>query len=163
MHAERDGVRSPGRVDGPRIGASTGETTMRRLLLSLLLLFTTTAAFAGAPQRALPIAQDSWAAAIRWGDFDGAVGLLDPLLRARQAPSSIESARYAQVQISSYRDRGATVDFKSGQAVRDVEIGVINRNTLAERTVRYRETWRWDPQAKTWWITSGLPDLWPKD
>jgi hypothetical protein len=136
---------------------------MRRLLLSLLLLMTTSVAFAGAPQRALPVAQDSWAAAIRWGDFDGAVNLLDPLLRARQAPSSIETARYAQVQISSYRDRGASVDFKSGQAVRDVEIGVINRNTLAERTVRYRETWRWDAQAKTWWITSGLPDLWPKD
>ena len=136
---------------------------MHRLLLGLLLLLSTSVAFAGAPQRALPVAQDTWAAAIRWGDFEGAVNLLDPTLRAKQAPTSIEAARYRQVQISSYRDRGESVDFKAGQAVRDVEIGVINRNTLAERTVRYRETWRWDPQSKTWWITSGLPDLWPKD
>ena len=136
---------------------------MRRLLLSLFLLLTAGIAVAGAPQRALPVAQETWSAAIRWGDFEGAVNLLDPLLRAQQAPSSIESARYAQVQISSYRDRGASADFKSGQAVRDVEIGVINRNTQAERTVRYRETWRWDAQAKTWWVTSGLPDLWPED
>jgi hypothetical protein len=136
---------------------------MRRLLLSLFLLLSAGVAFAGPAQRALPGAQDAWSAAIRWGDFDGATNLLDPTLRATQLPSSIESARYKQVQISAYRDRGASVDFKAGQAVRDVEIGVINRNTLAERTVRYRETWRWDPQAKTWWITSGLPDLWPRD
>lgn len=136
---------------------------MRRLLLSLFLLLTTSLAFAGAPQRALPVAQDAWSAAIRWGDFDGAVNLLDPKLRAGQTPTSIESARYRQVQISAYRDRGASADFKAGLAVRDVEIGIINRNTQAERTVRYRETWRWDPQAKTWWITSGLPDLWPHD
>lgn len=142
---------------------------MRRLFRHLmpalalgLLLFAGLAA-AGPAQRALPNAQDAWSAAIRWGDFEGAVNLLDPDLRARQLPSSIESARYKQVQISSYRDGGASVDFKGGRAVRDVEIGVINRNTLAERTVRYRETWRWDAQAKTWWITSGLPDLWTGD
>ena len=104
--------------------------------------------------------QDGWAAAIRWGNFEGAVNLLDPERRAEQAPGSIEAERYRQVQISSYRDLGATVDYKAGTAVRDVEIGVINRNTLAERTVRYREVWRWDPKAKAWWITSGLPDLW---
>ena len=44
--------------------------------------------------------------------------------------------------------------------MRDIQIGVINRHTQAERSVRYREQWRWDPEAKTWWVTSGLPDLW---
>jgi hypothetical protein len=47
-----------------------------------------------------------------------------------------------------------------GDVVRDIEIGVINRNTLAERSVRYRERWRYDEAAKTWWLTSGMPDLW---
>ncbi|MGY4517504.1 hypothetical protein [Lysobacter sp. HA18] len=138
---------------------------MRRLLryLPLLLLLVVGLASAGPAQRALPPAQDAWAAAIRWGDFEGAVNLIDPTLRATQAPSSIEAARYRQVQISSYHDAGASVDFQAGRAVRDVQIGVINRNTLAERTVRYRETWRWDPQAKAWWITSGLPNLWTGD
>ena len=132
------------------------------LLLGVLLLFAG-AASAGPAQRALPSAQDNWAAAIRWGNFEGAVNLLDPALRATQTPSSIEAARYRQVQISSYRDLGASADFKGGVAVRDVEIGVINRNTQAERTVRYRETWRWDAKARTWWVTSGLPDLWTGD
>ncbi|WP_133501658.1 hypothetical protein [Cognatilysobacter terrigena] len=131
--------------------------------LPLLLLLVVGLAVAGPAQRALPPAQDTWAAAIRWGDFEGALNLVDPTLRADLAPSSIELARYKQVQISTYHDRGASVDFKAGRAVRDIEIGVINRNTLAERTVRYRETWRWDAQAKAWWNTSGLPDLWADD
>ena len=46
------------------------------------------------------------------------------------------------------------------EMIRDIEIGVINRNTLAERTVRYRERWRYDEAAKTWWLVTGLPDLW---
>ena len=138
---------------------------MRRLFrhLPLLLLLVVGFAVAGPAQRALPRTQDAWSAAIRWNDFEGAVNLIDPALRAEQTPSSIEFARYRQVQISTYHDVGASVDYKAGRAVRDIEIGVINRNTLAERTVRYRETWRWDPSAKAWWITSGLPDLWADD
>ena len=53
--------------------------------------------------------------------------------------SDLELARYQQVQITAYRDRGSSVDKKAGVAVRDVEIGVVNRHTQAERTVRYRE------------------------
>lgn len=138
---------------------------MRRLpsslaLLLFLLLLLAGPAGAASPARALPPAQDAWAAAIRWNNFDGATNLIDPALRAAQTPGPLESERYRQVQISSYRDVGASVDAKAGQAVRDIEIGVVNRHTQVERTVRYREVWRWDAKAKTWWITSGLPDLW---
>ncbi len=37
---------------------------------------------------------------------------------------------------------------------------MINQNTQAERTVMVVERWRWDPEAKRWWQTAGLPDLW---
>ena len=104
--------------------------------------------------------QYAWAGAIRWGDFEGALNLIDPKERAKDPPTSVEMERYKQVQISSYRDVGADSNMKLGTAVRDVEIGVINRHTQAERTVRYRELWRWDPEARVWWLTSQLPDLW---
>lgn len=116
-----------------------------------------------APQRpgdALDAAQYAWSAAIRWGDFDGAVNLLDPKLRESDPPTELELERYKQVRISAYRDMGATRDLERGTAQRDIEIGVINRHTQAERTLRYRETWRYDTEAKAWWVTSGLPDLW---
>lgn len=104
--------------------------------------------------------QYTWSAAIRWGDFEGAVQLIDPERLQTARPSALELERYKQVQISGYRDVGESRDLAAGTAVREIDIGVINRHTQAERTVRYRETWRWDPAAKTWWVTSGLPDLW---
>lgn len=114
----------------------------------------------GTRSTALERAQYAWSAAIRWGDFEGAVNLIDPKLRATDPPSAVELERYKQVQISAYRDVGASSDVKQGTAVRDIEIGVINRHTQAERSLRYREQWRWDPEARTWWLISGLPDLW---
>jgi len=105
-------------------------------------------------------AQLAWSGAIRWGDFEGATNLIDPTLRDKNPPTPVELERYKQVQISSYRDVGASADLKGGSAVRDIQIGVINRHTQAERSLRYREQWRWDPVARRWWVTSGLPDLW---
>ena len=61
--------------------------------------------------------------------------------------------------MSGYRDRAMSTD-ADGALVRDIEIGVINRNTLQERTIRYQERWRYDEAAKRWWLVSGLPDLW---
>ena len=108
---------------------------------------------------ALQRAQYAWSAAIRWGDFEGAWQLVDPEVRRQKPLTDVDFSRYKQVQISGYRDRGMSTA-GDGAVVRDIEIGVINRNTLAERTVRYRERWRYDEQAGTWWLLSGLPDLW---
>ena len=130
----------------------------RCLLLCCLLLLAgcTKSASKGS---ALDEAQYGYSAAIRWGDFEGAWNLVDPEVRRAHPLTDIDFSRYKQVQISSYRDVGASV-LGNGDVVRDIEIGVINRNTLAERTVRYRERWRYDPQARSWWLVSGLPDLW---
>lgn len=135
--------------------------------MRLLKIFVFTALLAlvgcaslGPETNKLDQAQYAWTGAIRWGDFEGAITLIDPKLREQHPPTAVELERYKQVQISSYRDVGSSSDLKGGTAVRDIEIGVINRHTQAERSLRYREQWRFDPVAKTWWITSGLPDLW---
>ena len=137
---------------------------MPRLLLRCLLLCCL-ALLAGCPKThaskgsALDEVQYAYSAAIRWGDFEGAYNLVDPKLREEHPLTDVDFSRYKQVQISAYRDLGGS-PLASGEIVREIEIGVINRNTLAERTVRYRESWRYDEAAKTWWLTSGLPDLW---
>ncbi|MFT4180112.1 MAG: hypothetical protein QM612_11760 [Thermomonas sp.] len=136
---------------------------MPRLLLRCLLLCCL-ALLAGCPKAsskgsALDQAQYAWSAAIRWGDFEGAWNLVEPKVREEKPLSDIDFSRYKQVQISSYREMGGST-LGSGEVVRDIEIGVINRNTLAERTVRYRERWRYDEASRTWWQLSGLPDLW---
>jgi hypothetical protein len=51
-------------------------------------------------------------------------------------------------------------DFEADTAEREVQIAVINRHTQTERGARYTERWRYDAEAKTWWLTVGLPDFW---
>jgi len=136
---------------------------MSKLLLRCLLACCLVL-LAGCPKSAskgsaLDETQYAYSAAIRWGDFEGAYNLVDPKVREEHPLTDVDFSRYKQVQISGYRDLGGS-PLASGEVVREIEIGVINRNTLAERTVRYRERWRYDEAAKTWWLTSGLPDLW---
>jgi hypothetical protein len=132
----------------------------RSILVALCLLALASCASIANQSTKLDQAQYAWSGAIRWGDFEGAANLIDPKVREKMEVTPLQLERYKQVQISSYRDVGASSDMDAGTAVRDIEIGVVNRHTMAERTVRYREVWRWDAEAKAWWLTSTLPDLW---
>ena len=124
-------------------------------LLPLLLVGCATNADRG---DALQQAQYAWSAAIRWGDFEGAWNMVDPEVRKAHPVTDLEFERYKQVQISAYHELGAQTG--DGVAQREVQIGVVNRNTQVEREARYTERWRYDAASKTWWETSGLPDLW---
>lgn len=128
--------------------------------LLLLASLVTGCASISPEAEALKRAQYAWSGAIRWGDFAGARGLVDPETIEQQPLTELELRRFEQIKISYYRDQGASRNLEAGTATRNVEIGVINRHDMTERVVDYRETWRYDPQAETWWVTSGLPDLW---
>lgn len=126
------------------------------LLLAVLML----AACAGNKKMSgLQRLQYAYSAAIRWGDFEGAWNLVDPEYRQANPMTELEFERYNHVQISAYRERGAQV-LDDGTAVREIEIGVINRHNMTERSARYTEQWRYDPATGQWWISNGLPDLW---
>lgn len=127
------------------------------LALSFALLLPGCAS-TGKQATALERAQYAWSAAVRWNDLRGAWQLVDPDYRAAHPATELDFERYAQVQVTGYREAGGQAG--PDEAVREVEIGVINRHTMAERTVRYTERWRWDAATGTWWITDGLPDLW---
>ena len=139
------------------------EFAVRRSILALSALLATAllaacASPTGGKGDKLFEAQNAYAGAVRWGDFEGAWSLVDPEYRREHPITPLQLARYGQVQVSGYRDVGSsTLD---GAAVRDIEIGVVNRHTQAERSVRYRERWRWDEAQKRWWLQDGLPDFW---
>jgi len=149
-------------------GHSSGDTHMRARtgLISLCLAVLMTAlpgcgSVAGQTRgNELDAQQYAYSAAIRWGDFAGARGLIDPKVLALDPVTDLELERYAQVQVSSYREGPVSRDLVAGTASREIQIGVINRHTQAERTMRYRETWRCDEASKSWLLTSGLPDFW---
>jgi hypothetical protein len=142
---------------------ATGVPAMRMLKFGLSLLLATVALAGCAATKidrnsALDKVQYAYSAAIRWGDFEGAWNLVDPDYKKLHPMSNLEFERYKQIQISSYRDLAAQVG--ESTAMREIQIGVINRNTLVERETRYTERWRYDAEHKTWWLTAGLPNLW---
>lgn len=143
---------------------SSGEKTVRRsinilfvLLMAALLGACATAG--GGKADKLYEAQNAFSGAVRWGDFEGAWSLVEPKYREEHPMTQLQLTRYGQIQVSGYRDIGSS-NLDDGTAVRDIEIGVVNRHTLAERSMRYRERWRWDEERKRWWLQSGLPDFW---
>jgi len=133
-------------------------------ILAVLMLALVIAAPAGALVKRkkggqLDAMQAAYAAAIRWGEFEQAWELVDPAYRQAHPMSELAFERYQQVQISGYSDRNSSLA-DDGSVTRNVELRVINKHTMAERTLRYREQWRWDADAKRWWLVVGLPDLW---
>lgn len=137
----------------------------RRLILTAIaallgMAVTAEAAGPGRSQRnKLTQTQEAYVAAVRWSDFEAAERFIDPAYWQAHPLTDLQRERYRQVQVSNYRERSTSVA-ADGAIERRVEMGVINRNTLAERTLMVTERWRWDPEAKRWWQVQGLPDLW---
>ena len=128
------------------------------LLASLVLFMLGGCASTGKQMSELERSQYAWSAAIRWGDFEGALNLVDPEHRDEHPVSDLQLERYKQVQVSHYRE--LATEPGEAEARREIEIGLINRHTMTERTQRYTERWRYDAEAKRWWLASGLPDFW---
>ena len=84
--------------------------------------------------------------------------MVDPKVREKTPMTDLDFSRYEQIQVSGYRDL-ASMPGPDGSVLREIQIEVINRNTLSQRRVRYTEIWRYDPETKNWWV-AGLPDFW---
>lgn len=125
-----------------------------------LLLALAGCATGGQKMDDLQRAQYDYSAAIRWNDFEGAWSMVDPDYRKKHPKTDLEFERYKQIQVAGYTDLAAQVAPDNLSARREIQISVINKHDMSERGIRYTEVWRYDPEAKTWWVTSGLPDFW---
>ncbi|WP_266170386.1 hypothetical protein [Dyella subtropica] len=134
---------------------------MRRLLTLLTLLTTLLLAGCASDQRnqALTTTLNAYANVVRWGDFQTALQFVDPKVRAEHPPTSLEMARYAQFKVSDYADDQGPVPSGENEVHQVAQIGLVNIHTQAERTVVDHQTWRYDPEKKHWWLTSGLPPI----
>ncbi len=143
-----------------------GTITVARLFwmtLAVLLLVTSAlpaqAVSNRAKQRKLTETQVLFSKAMRWGEFEQAWAVVDPKVREERTLSALEQSRYKQVEITGYAEVGS-MNEPGDIIVRLIEMRVVNRNTMAERTLRVRERWRWDETAGQWWLQDGLPDPW---
>jgi hypothetical protein len=99
---------------------------------------------------------------IHWSDFDKAEQYLDPQTLADHPITDLDRARYKQVQVSQYDVRTSTIE-PDGSYDQVVEIHLFNVHDQVERVVTDHQHWRWDPTAKRWWLTTGLPDITQSD
>jgi hypothetical protein len=83
---------------------------------------------------------------------------VEPAHREAHPLTDLQLERYRQVQVTHYRDLASRPG--EAEAFREIEIGLVNRHTMTERTQRYTEHWRYDAAARSWWIVGGLPDFW---
>jgi hypothetical protein len=99
-----------------------------------------------------------YTSAIRWSEFDKALSFVDPQVLAQRTPSDLEMERYKQYQVSGYDVRRTNTP-EEGSYEQTVEIRLVNRHTQVERIITDHQRWRWDKEAKRWWLVSGLPDI----
>lgn len=130
------------------------------VVFGLLLLTMSGCASTSKKNTGLEEMQYDYSAAIRWGNFEGAWTVVDPKYRKEHPMTDLEFARYDQIQVSGYRDLASTMAPDKLKAMREIQIGVINKHTMTERSIRYTELWRYEPETKTWWLVNGLPDFW---
>jgi hypothetical protein len=95
---------------------------------------------------------------IRWSDFEQASGMVDPDYLAKHPISRLDWERYKQVQVAGYR-ASDPVTSDEGTVHLTAEIEFINIHTQSPRSIVDRQVWRFDPEAKRWLLTTGLPDL----
>ncbi|AND70812.1 hypothetical protein ATSB10_33580 [Dyella thiooxydans] len=104
---------------------------------------------------------NAYASTVRWGNLANAEQFVDPAIRNEHPLTPIELSRFTQYRVSDYDDGSGPVATGENEVKQVVHIGIVNVHTQVERTLVDRQTWKYDPQAKHWWLTTGLPDLEP--
>ena len=136
-------------------------TSPRLARWSVLLLLALLLAACGGPgsqQNLRDTALYSYAGAIRWNHIDDALSMIEPAYLAAHPLSALERERYDQIEFTGYLVKG-TQSLSENELLQLVEIRLANRHTLVERVIQDRQHWRWDGEARRWWLTTGLPDI----
>lgn len=136
---------------------------MRRSLLLIALVLVVVLPLGGCASArrsdALNDTLSGYRNALRWGSFAQAERFVDPAYLKAHPLSALDRARYQQVRVSDYDDDAAPVPVNKDEVRQTVQIGLINRNTQAERTIVDHQLWKYDAAKARWWLESGLPDI----
>jgi hypothetical protein len=101
----------------------------------------------------LEAATNAYQSALRWGDFESAMGLLSPELRRdEELPQDFKDLR-----ITRYEVVQPPLIRADDTATQTVSIEYLFEYNQILRRVTDRQVWRWDEQEKAWWLQSGLP------
>lgn len=130
----------------------------RPLLACLLLALLAACASGGSRNELRDRTLYAYGGAVRWGQIDDALSLVDPAYLEKHPFTALDRARFEQVRITGYDVKGSE-QIDENQIGQIVEIRLVNEHTQAERVVMDRQLWRWDEANRTWWLTTGLPNI----
>lgn len=94
--------------------------------------------------------------ALRWGRYEIARAFIRSKVPGRIAenPDGLN-----QIKITSYKLLGRNVFEDNKEAEQKVEIRFYNIDNLIEKTIIDNQTWIFDKDLGTWFLSSGLPDF----
>jgi hypothetical protein len=98
---------------------------------------------------------DQYAAAVRWGSIEDAIGFLAP---EAPRPGAFEIERLKQLQIAGYREQ-PPVQLSPTEIEQVAQIDYVNRHTQEGKSTVERFRWRYDAAAQRWWLVSGIVKL----
>ena len=136
---------------------------MHRTLSVFVMMLLGVAIIAGCASndrlRQMEAAMRAYDSAVRWGEFRAALGYIDPEEHPDERELNFLLQRFEQVRVTGYRETARTPGPDENTVIRLLELRIANRHTAAERVVRDRQVWRYDPEAERWWQVSGLPEI----
>jgi hypothetical protein len=136
---------------------------MRRILTVLVPLCALLLAGCATDKRADTLTQtlEAYQHAVRWDGFASAAKFIEPKELAEHPISAIQLSRFDQYRVTDYDEGQGAMPAGENEVRQVVQINLVNLHSQAERNIVDRQTWHYD--GKHWWLTSGLPDLSPKD
>ncbi|HKR75152.1 MAG TPA: hypothetical protein VJR95_00715 [Rhodanobacter sp.] len=134
---------------------------MRRILLPLAA--SAVMLLAGCAQNtrsdSLTATLNAYGSAVRWNGLQSALQFVDPKVLKAHPPTDLDVARYQQVRVTDYDDGAGPVALGDDEVQQTVQISFVNVHTQVERSIVQHQVWRYDENAKHWWLESGLPDI----
>ena len=128
------------------------------MILCLIVSGQTNASSASKAQKSLDANLASYQLAVRWNDFEAAIGSLDPTIVREEGYSENIEAQFKNYQVTGYTLKSIAWPNELSYMQR-VEIRYIEINTQIEKILVDKQSWRYDAVAKRWWLVSGLPKL----
>jgi hypothetical protein len=102
---------------------------------------------------ALEAATIAYAAALRWGYYETAIGYLHPDKRkVVDVPKDLTNIRVTRYDVVQ-----PPIPSSDQTAVQVVQIDYLHQDVQRMKSLSDRQEWRYDPATRTWWLYSGLP------
>ncbi len=92
--------------------------------------------------------------AIRWVDFTSANSLRRSEGNATYSP---DPALLKHIKVTSYNVQNTTTSADHAEVNMTVEIIYYHDERMTLTTITDRQTWKYDPEIKAWYITTPLP------